>query len=73
MTDTAETDFGDDGETVLACPACDSARVWRRTHADSRWRCSECGETFDSGVERERRIGGGHATRGLARRLEETN
>jgi len=46
----------DDGETVLACPACDSTRVWARGHAgvhsrgraaDGRWRCKDCGETFD--------------------------
>jgi len=52
----------DDGETVLACPACDSTRVWARGHAgvhsrgraaDGRWRCKDCGETFDDGVERE--------------------
>jgi len=61
-------------ETVLACPRCDSARIWGRSNtganSQGRWRCKECQNTFDDGVERPPKSGGRQATHSLARRLE---
>lgn len=52
-------------ETVLACPACDSAdNIFRRNPGkgisrldehDALWRCSTCGAEFDEPVRREPR------------------
>lgn len=59
---------------ILACPACDSASVHHNstaTDADAdmdRYRCHDCHETFNEGVERTAKRDG-DTRRGLAKRL----
>lgn len=65
-----------DRDMVSACPFCDdTSSVNLRTHAlmgqqasdDRRWRCGECGETFDRPRRREARATGPSAAAILER------
>lgn len=64
-----------DGDTVFACPYCDSSRLCFKSSKG--WKgdgkkhvCRDCGETFDDPAERERYIDGSQIpTHGAARKL----
>jgi ribosomal protein L37AE/L43A len=65
-------------DTVQACPACDSSRIWSRGHAgvndrgratDGDWKCKNCGEVFDEPEPRPPKSGGQQPTNGLAATL----
>jgi ribosomal protein L37AE/L43A len=37
----------DGGDEIAACPECDGSRVYTRESMSPRWRCADCGATFD--------------------------
>lgn len=66
------------GDLVRACPECDMggnvvARSGRQDWqvSDERYRCGQCGATFDEFVERERRSKCGHAADSLVAKLQD--
>lgn len=80
MTLADDTENSRDGlPTVLACPACDGSRIYRRggntrsTAPDSQtYLCEDCGEVFDKGVTRPSRGSeASHSPSGLAGVLDD--